>query len=73
MWCVMPTATAFRTASDQMAASSFAQECIELSSRNKYLLAMRVLAKKYKAMGLPVQRRNAVEDAIFWRRVLRCC
>lgn len=44
-----------------------------MPSRKQHLIAMRNLARKYKAMGLPVQRRNAVEDAIFWRRVIRCC
>jgi hypothetical protein len=29
------------------------------------------LARKYKAMGLPVQRFNAVKDALYWRRVHR--
>lgn len=29
----------------------------------------RFLARKYKAMGLPVQRRAAVEYALFWRRI----
>lgn len=29
------------------------------------------LARKYKAMGLPVQRRNAVNDALFLRRFHR--
>ncbi|QKE22879.1 hypothetical protein 8P_058 [Pseudomonas phage 8P] len=33
--------------------------------------AERFLARKYKAMGLPVQRRTAVEYALFWRRVAR--
>ena len=42
-----------------------------MSSRDKTLAAMRRLARKYKAMGLPVQRRNAVQDAIFWRRVIQ--
>ncbi|QLI49469.1 hypothetical protein vBPaeMUSP18_02 [Pseudomonas phage vB_PaeM_USP_18] len=29
----------------------------------------RMLARKYKAMGLPVQRRAAVEYALFYRRL----
>lgn len=29
------------------------------------------LARKYKAMGLPVQRLSAVKDALYWRRVHR--
>ncbi|WGO96414.1 hypothetical protein QCD61_28365 (plasmid) [Pseudomonas viciae] len=29
------------------------------------------LARKYKAMGLPVQRLNAIKDALFWRHVSR--
>lgn len=33
----------------------------------------RALARKYRAMGLPVQRRNAVEWALFYRKVLRNC
>lgn len=44
-----------------------------MNHRKQNLDAARVLARRYKAMGLPVQRLNAVEDAIFWRRVLRCC
>ena len=35
---------------------------------SNHLAAMRRLARKYKAMGLPVQRRNAAQDALFWRR-----
>ena len=35
------------------------------------LILTRKLARKYKAMNLPVQRRNSVEDALFWRRVCR--
>ena len=42
-----------------------------MSSREQTLAAMRRLARKYKDMGLPVQRRNAVQDAIFWRRIIR--
>ena len=28
-------------------------------------------ARKYKAMGLAVQRRNAVDSALFWRKASR--
>lgn len=31
----------------------------------------RMQARKYKRMGLPVQRRTAVEYALFWRRLSR--
>lgn len=33
----------------------------------------RKLARKFKAMRLPVQRRSAVEWALYWRRVSRSC
>lgn len=42
-----------------------------MTTHKQYLTVMRNMARKYKAMGLPVQRRNAVEDALFWRRVCR--
>jgi hypothetical protein len=31
----------------------------------------RKLARKYKAMSLPVQRRSAVEHALFYRRFIQ--
>lgn len=42
-----------------------------MSSREQTLAATLRLARKYKAMGLPVQRRSAVQDAIFWRRIIQ--
>lgn len=42
-----------------------------MSSPAKNLKSYLQRARKYKAMGLPVQRRSAVEFAIFWRRVAR--
>lgn len=38
--------------------------------RNK-LATERRLARKYKALGLPVQRRSAVEAALFYRRFIQ--
>lgn len=41
------------------------------SSMNEQLASSRKLARKYKAMNLPVQRLNAVRDAIFWRKFMQ--
>jgi hypothetical protein len=44
------------------------QQPSELSHKDMLNLS-RKLARKYKAMSLPVQRMNAIQDALFWRRL----
>lgn len=36
-----------------------------------HLARHRKLARKYKEMNLPVQRRNEIESALFWRLLIR--
>lgn len=42
-----------------------------MSYETESLQGNRRLARKYKAMGLPVQRRSAVEWALFYRKFIQ--